>query len=79
MRARISSHSDEEIVGNLHAPILGSVVVSVFTSLFVMRLILGNDPLFEVPAYEAVHPGEFIVYALLGVIGGLVSVVFVTP
>ena len=67
----------EEIVGNLHAPILGSVVVSVFTSLFVMRLILGNDPLFEVPAYETVHPGEFIVYALLGVIGGLVSVVFV--
>lgn len=67
----------EEIMGNLHAPILGSVVVSVFTSLFVMRLLLGNDPLFEVPAYEAVHPGEFIVYALLGVVGGLVSVVFV--
>jgi CIC family chloride channel protein len=67
----------EEIMGNLHAPILGSVVVSVFTSLFVMRLILGNNPLFEVPAYEAVHPGEFVVYALLGVIGGLVSVVFV--
>ena len=67
----------EEIMGNLHAPILGSVVVSVFTSLFVMRLILGNEPLFEVPAYEAVHPGEFIVYAILGVIGGLVSVAFV--
>lgn len=67
----------EEIMGNLHAPILGSVVVSVFTSLFVMRLILGNNPLFEVPAYEAVHPAEFIIYALLGVVGGLVSVVFV--
>lgn len=67
----------EEIMGNLHAPILGSVVVSVFTSLFVMRMILGNNPLFEVPPYEAVHPAEFIVYALLGVIGGLVSVVFV--
>lgn len=67
----------EEITGNLHAPILGSIVVSVFTSLFVMRLILGNNPLFEVPAYEAVHPAEFIVYALLGVVGGLVSVAFV--
>lgn len=67
----------EEIMGNLHAPILGSVVVSVFTSLFVMRSILGNNPLFEVPAYEAVHPAEFIVYALLGVVGGLVSVAFV--
>ncbi len=67
----------EEIMGNLHAPILGSVVVSVFTSLFVMRLLLGNEPLFHVPAYDSVHPAEFIVYALLGIVGGLVSVFFV--
>ena len=67
----------EEIMGNLHAPILGSVVVSVFTSLFVMRLLRGNEPLFQVPAYEAVHPAEFIVYALLGIVGGLLSVCFV--
>ena len=67
----------EEIMGNLHAPILGSVVVSVFTSLFVMRLLLGNEPLFHVPEYEAVHSAEFIVYALLGIVGGLVSVFFV--
>ena len=46
----------EEIIGNLHAPILGSAVVSVFTSLFVMRLLLGNEPLFHVPEYQAVHP-----------------------
>jgi CIC family chloride channel protein len=67
----------EEIMGNLHAPILGSVVISAATAWLVLRLSLGDEPLFGVPEYQVVHPGEFIVYALLGVIGGLVSVVFV--
>jgi CIC family chloride channel protein len=38
---------------------------------------LGDEPLFHVPEYQLVHPVEFGIYALLGVIGGLVSVVFV--
>lgn len=67
----------EEIVGNLHAPILGSVVISAATSLFVLRMILGNEPLFHVPAYEVVNPAEFLIYAVLGVVGGVVSVVLV--
>jgi chloride channel protein, CIC family len=67
----------EEIMGNLHTPILGSVVISATTSLFVLRMILGNEPLFHVPAYEVVNPAEFIIYAVLGVVGGLVSVVLV--
>jgi len=67
----------EEIMGNLHAPILGSVVISAATSWLVLRLLLGDEPLFAVPDYEVVHPSEFVVYALLGVVGGLVSVAFV--
>ncbi|HSF16669.1 MAG TPA: chloride channel protein [Vicinamibacteria bacterium] len=67
----------EEIMGNLHAPILGSVVISAATSWLVLRLFLGDEPLFHVPEYEVVHPSEFIVYAVLGVVGGLVSVAFV--
>ena len=67
----------EEIMGNLHAPILGSVVISAATSWLVLRLLLGDEPLFAVPDYEVVHPSEFLVYALLGVVGGLVSVLFV--
>jgi CIC family chloride channel protein len=66
----------EEIVGDLNAPVLGSVVLASATSWFVLRLLLGNDPLFKVPQYQLVHPFEFLVYAALGVIGGLVSVVF---
>src|ERR1019366_9782979 len=36
-----------------------------------------DEPLFHVPAYQLVHPVEFAVYAVLGVVGGLVSVAFV--
>jgi chloride channel protein, CIC family len=66
----------EEIMGDLNAPVLGSVVLGSATSWLVMRLLLGNNPLFSVPQYELVHPSEFLIYAILGVVGGLVSVAF---
>ncbi len=66
----------EEIVGDLHAPVLGSVVLASATSWVVLRLLLGNNALFKVPQYELVHPLEFAIYALLGIAGGLVSVAF---
>lgn len=67
----------EEILGDLHAPVLGSIVISSATSWAVLRLVLGDEPLFHVPAYQLVHPLELLAYALLGVVGGLVSVGFV--
>jgi len=66
----------EEIMGDLNAPVLGSVVLASATSWVVLRLMLGNNPLFRVPQYELVHPFEFAIYATLGVAGGLVSVAF---
>jgi CIC family chloride channel protein len=66
----------EEIVGDLHAPVLGSVVLASITSWMVLRLLLGNSPLFKVPQYQLVNPWEFAIYAVLGVAGGLVSVAF---
>ncbi len=56
----------EEIVGDLHAPVLGSVVLASATSWGVLRLILGNSPLFKVPQYQLVNPVEFAIYAVLG-------------
>lgn len=66
----------EEIVGDLHAPVIGAVVLASATSWVVLRMLLGNNPLFKVPVYQLVHPVEFAVYAALGVAGGLVSVAF---
>jgi chloride channel protein, CIC family len=66
----------EEVMGDLNAPVLGSVVMASATSWMVLRLILGNNPLFHVPQYELVHPLEFAIYAVLGVAGGFLSVAF---
>lgn len=67
----------EEILADLHARLVGAVVIGAATSWIVLRLILGDEPLFHVPAYQLVHPVEFLVYAILGLAGGLVSTVFV--
>ncbi len=67
----------EEVMGDMHAPVLGSIVLSSATSWIVLHLLLGDEPLFHVPSYQLVHPLEFAIYALLGVAGGLVSVAFV--
>jgi len=66
----------EEVVGDLHAPVLGSVVLASATSWMVLRLLLGNSPLFTVPQYALVNSAEFGIYALLGVACGFVSVAF---
>ena len=66
----------EEIVGDLHAPVLGSVVLASATSWGVLRLLLGNSPLFKVPQYQLVDPVEFAIYAVLGLAAGFVSVAF---
>ncbi len=67
----------EEVMGDLHAPVLGSIVLSSATSWVVLHLILGDEPLFHVPPYQLVSNVEFAFYACLGVAGGLVSVAFV--
>ncbi|MEO5816769.1 MAG: chloride channel protein, partial [Gemmatimonadaceae bacterium] len=67
----------EEIMGDLHAPILGSVVLSSTTSWMVLHLLLGDEPLFHVPDYHLVSQGELLIYVVLGLVGGLVSVGFV--
>ena len=66
----------EEIIGDMNAALLGSTVVASVASVVVERAILGNEPLFHVPAYRLAHPAELLAYAVLGVFGGLVSVVF---
>ena len=66
----------EEVMGDLNAPILGSVVLASATSWAILRMLLGNNPLFHVPQYELVHPGEFAIYAVLGVAGGFLSAAF---
>jgi CIC family chloride channel protein len=66
----------EEIIGDMNAALLGSTVVASVASVVVERSILGNEPLFRVPAYHLQHPAELFAYAVLGIVGGIVSLVF---
>src|SRR5204863_85334 len=67
----------EEIMGDLHAPVLGSVVLASATAWIVLHLLLGDSPLFHVAGYKLVNPGELGIYVVLGIVGGFASVAFV--
>jgi CIC family chloride channel protein len=66
----------EEVIGRWTAGILGSVVLSAISSVVVMRWFLGSEPLFRIPAVEMTQPLELIAYSILGIVGGIASVVF---
>jgi CIC family chloride channel protein len=66
----------EEVVGRWSAGVLGAVVLAAVSSVVVERWFLGFAPLFRVPVFELVHPGELIAYAVLGVVGGFASLLF---
>jgi CIC family chloride channel protein len=66
----------EEIIGDMNASLIGSAVVASVASVVVERSILGDEPLFRVPAYQLAHPAELGAYAVLGIVGGVVSLVF---
>ena len=67
----------EEIIGDLHAPVLGSIVLASAASWMVLHLVLGDNPLFHVAGYHLVSPAELGAYVVLGIVVGLSSVAFV--
>jgi chloride channel protein, CIC family len=67
----------EEVIGTWSAGILGAVVLAAVASVVVMRLFLGAEPLFQIPPYSMDHAAELLSYAVLGVLGGITSLIFV--
>ncbi len=67
----------EEVVAAWSAGVIGSIVLSAVSAVVVERWFLGNEPLFRVPAFELAHVTELVVYAWIGVAGGLLSALFV--
>jgi CIC family chloride channel protein len=67
----------EEVIGSWNASVLGSIVLAAVSSVVVSRTFLGDDPLFRVPAFELTHPSELVLYALVGLVGGLLGTTFV--
>jgi chloride channel protein, CIC family len=67
----------EEVIASWSAGVLGSIVLAAVAAVAVTRSFLGNAPLFRVPDFELTHPSELVVYAGIGLIGGLLAAVFV--
>lgn len=67
----------EEIVGALDQTVLSGVVVAAALAAVIERSVLGVNPVIHVEAnYGLSHPSSLLIYALLGVAAGAVSIVF---
>ena len=69
----------EEILGSVGAGAFSPVVVSSVVAAVVSRAVFGDHPAFPVPAHYgfALRREVFVFYPLLGVVAGLVAVVFI--
>ena len=67
----------EVILGNFSIPTFAPIVLSSVLATAVSRAYLGDAPAFVVPEYTLVHYGEVPLYAVLGMLMGLVAVVFI--
>src|SRR5271154_6354217 len=67
----------EILMGNFALEVLGPVVVVSVIFTLVFRSCMGNLPRFEVPHYELVSSWELLPYLLLGLLAGVISLLFV--
>jgi CIC family chloride channel protein len=66
----------EEVIGTWSAGVLGAIVLAAVSSAITMRWFLGAESLFRVPAVPPPRPEEFLAYAVLGIAGGITSLLF---
>jgi CIC family chloride channel protein len=65
----------EEVIGTWSAGVLGAIVLSSLSSVVTMRAFLGPDSLFRVPAFRVARWEDMAAYVVLGVAGGLASLI----
>lgn len=67
----------EEVVGDLDQTVLSGVIIAAALAAAIERGVLGEHPVFDVPpGYGLQHTSSLLFYAILGVAGALVSLVF---
>lgn len=67
----------EVILVRFNARNLGFVIISSVAADMLSRFLLGNRPMFPVPAYSLVSGWEVLLYILLGVVSALAAVAFI--
>ena len=66
----------EAVIGDFEAAVIGPAIIASVTAVIVERSLLGNNPWLHVPGFHLVRPVELLAYAGLGIIGGIISLIF---
>ena len=66
----------ELILRDFTAQSFGMVVLASVTASVVARSVLGDSPFLQLPPFAVDHVGQYLLYALLGVLAGIVGVGF---
>src|ERR1700734_4417666 len=66
----------EEVIGTWSAGVLGAIVLAAISSVVTMRAFLGPESMFRVPPFRVAKPADLLAYVVLGIVGGLASLVF---
>jgi CIC family chloride channel protein len=67
----------EVILGDFAVTQFSPIVISSVVATVISRHFIGDFPAFRVPAYEVVSAYEFIPYTILGILAGLIAVLFI--
>lgn len=67
----------EVILAEFETRAFSMIVISSVLAAVTGRVFFGNHPAFQVPSYQFVSPFELLPYAVLGVLAGLLAVVFI--
>lgn len=66
----------EEVLSGWNAGVLGSIMLAAVSASVVTRSFLGDEPLFRVPGFRLTDPSELLVYAGIGLIGGVLGALY---
>lgn len=69
--------SIEVILGDLTVSQFSPIVIASVTATVISRHFLGDFPAFVTPEYEIVSPLEYFNYSILGIVAGLIAVLFI--
>jgi CIC family chloride channel protein len=67
----------EVIIGDFAVTQFSPIVISSVVATVISRHFIGDFPAFRVPDYQLVSSFEFIPYAILGILAGLIAVIFI--
>lgn len=67
----------EIVLGDWQVATLSPIIMSSVIATTTARYIMGNEWAFEVPYYQLVNPVEIVFYIILGLLAGLVALMFI--